>query len=140
MTNSLRGAVPFEADGASYVLRFSTNAMVRYEDLTGETVREAFYALLTARLPEDGEAKPNVKKLLAQERGTRKRIRRLFWAGLSAASLSEDAAGEIIDAVGEDEAGRLLAEALKLAFPPPPKGDTAGNGPGAEAPQPPPEA
>lgn len=130
MTNSLRGAVAFEVDGQPYHLRFSTNAMVRYEDLSGETVREAFFALLTAKLPEEGEKKPDLKKLLAQERGIKKRVRRLFWAGLSHKDMTEEDAGDLVDAVGEDEAGRILGEALKLAFPQPKEADE-GNAPKA---------
>lgn len=113
--NSKRGAVPFEVDGRDYVLRLTTNAQVRYEDASGETVQEALYAMATTALPEE-DPSADAKTQLARQRGVRKRLLRLFCAGLTPA-MDEDDVGDLIDVLGDEEAARLLNEAILLAFP-----------------------
>lgn len=110
MTNSLRGAVPFEVDGASYTLRLTTNAQVRYEDAAGEDVATAINTVLKS---------PDKRHI--------KRIRRLFWVGVAPALATEDEAGEMIDALGYAKVAGLIFQALRLAVPEAP----AGNAPKA---------
>lgn len=101
---SLRGAVPFA--GERY-FRLSTNALVRYQDAAGETLLEAMAAL-------------------EQSPGDTRRIRRMVWAALSHEGLTEEAAGDLMDEIGQTEAARLLGEAIRAAFP-------QAGAPGAEA-------
>ncbi|WP_444462012.1 hypothetical protein [Rhodobacter capsulatus] len=105
---SLRGAVPFA--GERY-FRLSTNALVRYQDAAGETLLEAMAAL-------------------EQSPGDTRRIRRMVWAALSHEGLTEEAAGDLMDEIGQTEAARLLGEAIRAAFPQadPQIGDAGGNG------------
>lgn len=93
----MRGAVEFEALGVSRVLRFTTNAICRIEERSKQSLQDV---LADAAVPG--------KKTLT--------LRLLFWAGLGGGTLDE--AGDIMDAIGAAEADRLLAEALRLAFPP----------------------
>lgn len=99
MTNSLRGAVAFTVDGTEHFLRLTTNAQVRYEDAADEDVITALQAILSR-----------------PQRAT-KRLRRLFWAGLSHMGLTEDEAGDLMDTLGRAEASALIGKAVKLAFP-----------------------
>ena len=101
MSNSLRGAVPFEANGASYTLRLTTNGQARYEDVAGEDVQAALRVMFAKR----------------QHRHVN-RIRRLFWAGLShVPGMTEDKAGDLMDEIGYVEAARLVNDAILLAMP-----------------------
>ena len=103
--NSKRGAVSFETEGGTRALRLTTNAMVAYQDATGETLMEGLQSL--------------------QERpGDMRRMRAMFWAGLGSGSL--DDAGDLVDEIGLSEAFRLIGEAASLAFPAAPE-DAAGN-------------
>lgn len=108
--NSKRGAVHIDADGTPYVMRFTTNAMVRYQDKAGETITEAFRAI------DEGSKSDDLDTV---------RLRRLFWAALSSEhDISEDEAGDIMDAIGFQNAGLKLGEAVRNAFP---AGAEAGN-------------
>ena len=105
LMNTKRGAVSFETEGGARALRFSTNAMVSYQDATNETLMDGLQAL---------QEKP----------GDMKRMRALFWAGLGGGALDE--AGDIVDEIGLSEAFRLIGEAASLAFPAAPE-DASGN-------------
>jgi len=101
MSNSLRGAVPFEVDGVSHHLRLTTNAQAVYEDKAGEDVVTALRAMFKA---------PNRRHVA--------RVRRLFWAGLShVPGMTEDVAGDMIDALGYSEANAIIGKAIALAMP-----------------------
>jgi len=105
--NSTRGAVPFEVEGESYVLRLTTNAQVRYQDAAGESLLRAVAAL--QKEPDD-----------------LRRLRRIVWAGLShIPGMTEEKAGDLMDALGLHEAARLIGEAFRLAFP---EAQAGGNG------------
>lgn len=102
--NSKRGGVTFEADGQTHTLRLTTNAMVQYEDKAGHSVITALQNM------EGGEARITD-------------IRRLFAVMLG--DLSEENAGEVIDAIGLQKAAEKIGEAARLAFP---QSSAAGNG------------
>lgn len=103
----MRGAVPFEADGESLFLRLTTNAQVRYQDAAGESFVAA----------------PGRLQASSDDLGT---VRRIFWAGLSHMDgMTLERAGDIMDAVGPAEAGRVIREAISGAFPAP---SAEGNG------------
>lgn len=102
--NSKRGSVTIEADGATHTLRMTTNAMVRYEDKSGESVIEALGKM-------DGA-------------GVRiSSIRRLFWSMLEG-DFSEDQAGDLMDEIGLTLVAEKIGEAARLAFP---QADVSGN-------------
>lgn len=108
--NSKRGGVTLKADDAEYVVRISTNAMVRYQDMTDESFLDGIAALQT-------------------NQGDIKRMRNLFWAGVShIEGMTPDQAGEIMDDVGFAEALEAVSEAAALAFPADEAGDK-GNAP-----------
>ena len=123
-------ALRFTVAGAAYTLCYSTNALVEFEKTSG------LKATQIATLFGDG-------------RGTDisfDRLRQVFWAGLTDAheGITERIAGQIMDDLGMTEVGRLLGEALTLAFGMAPKPapdhpraaqigaeDALGNAPGA---------
>lgn len=93
------GTVEFEADGKAYTMRLSTNAQVRYQRASGETFLEGITAVQDN--PSDTE-----------------RLRRLIWAGMSHVDgLTEDAAGDVMDALGIEESIAKLGEAVNAAYP-----------------------
>ena len=99
MTNSKRGGIAFTALGAQHEMRLTTNALVRYQDLAGETLLEGVQAL---------QDKP----------GDMKRIRRIFFVGVDRdQTMTEADAGEMIDDLGMKEAGDLIGKAVQAAFP-----------------------
>lgn len=101
--SSKRGTIEIEAEGELYRLRFTTNAMARYQDRAGETVTQAFRALDAGGQSEDLDAI---------------RLRRLFWAALSSEhEVSEEEAGDVMDALGIQMAAQRLGEAIRAAFP-----------------------
>jgi hypothetical protein len=109
--NSLRGAVPFEVDGAEMFLRITTNGQVRYEDATGES-----YFRGVERLSRDPSSV--------------KRIRALAFAGLThVPGMTLEKAGDLIDAVGVVKMAKLVGEAIAAASP----DVTSGNADGATA-------
>lgn len=111
----MRGAIAFTAGGEERVIRFSTNAMCRYQDMSGETLMQAVGAL--QKTPDDMV-----------------RQRRLFSAGV--VGLSEEEAGDIMDELGLMEAADLIGRAFDAAFPAPEPAavaDASGNGQGKPA-------
>ena len=115
MSNSMRGAVAFTVNGEERIIRFSTNAMCRYQDAAGETLMQAVDALQKA--PDD-----------------MRRLRALFLAGVPGIK-SEDEAGDLMDDLGLMEASQLIGRAFEAAFPAPEKApaDASGNGKGKPA-------
>lgn len=113
MTNSLRGTVAFDVDGQSMHLRITTNAMVAYQDAMGETFLRGMVAL---------EADPTDMR----------RLRALTRHAIDG-DVTDDRAGEIIDAMGIADMVALLSRATVAAFPP--AKDAPGNGDGAAAPR-----
>ncbi|HEY8342927.1 MAG TPA: hypothetical protein VIK75_08050 [Calditerricola sp.] len=91
--NKHRGEVELKAGDKTYVLRYTTNSLVRLEDELGKPAMELGESFHEARA--------------------------LFWAGLLHAhpDLTMEQAGEIMDEVGFTEAVLKATEALKLAFP-----------------------
>lgn len=90
------GGVEFEAGGKRRVLRYSMNALVRLEEATGRSVTEL------------GE--------LLGEGARMTDVRLMFWAALDGAP-TLDEAGDVMDEIGLDRAGRLISEAFQAAFP-----------------------
>lgn len=93
----MRGGVTFDALGQPFELRFTTNAICRVEERSGKSLES-----LLADTSSDG------KRTLA--------FRTLLWAGIGGITL--ETAGEIMDEIGFAEVDRILAESLRLAFPP----------------------
>lgn len=92
----MRRGVSFEAEGKAYVLRFDINALCDLEARFGCTVAE-----IGARLGD----KPKLVDMRAA-----------FCAGLRNSGVTDEEAGDIMSALGMAEAGRLLGEAMTLAF------------------------
>jgi hypothetical protein len=101
----IRGGVTFDALGKPREVRFSTNALCRLEERAGKSLQDVL-----AETAEGG------RRTLA--------FRLLMWAGMGDGTLDE--AGDVIDAIGMAETDRIIAAALRAAFPPA-EGD-AGNG------------
>lgn len=100
----MRGTVEIEANGRTYTLRFTTNALCRLEEAAGRS----FGALV-----DDLGGAVNMNTL-----------RLMIWAGIG--GIGKEVAGDIIDAIGIERAVSLIGEAINAAFPQP-EGDT-GNG------------
>jgi len=102
MANPHRGEVAVETNGASYTLRFSTNAICELEDHMGEPIN-----VIAARLGN------------AEQVGL-KMARALFWAALrdNHREVTLPQAGELIDALGAGAAMEKVGEAFRAAFPP----------------------
>lgn len=96
--NSKRGAVTFEMDGETFTLRFSTNALIQFQD--------TFDIGLLESLRGFGDGDVDLKM-----------VRGMFWAALRGHDLSQEQAGDLLDAVGFVEGFRLSQEALAKAFP-----------------------
>lgn len=97
--NTKRGVLTLKTGEAEYAFTLSTNAMVRYQDLAGENFVSSLVALESNGLDL-------------------KRLRRMFWCGLShIEGMTEDTAGDIIDELGQIEAVTFLVQAVKVAFP-----------------------
>ncbi|ADU50171.1 hypothetical protein Tmar_0046 [Thermaerobacter marianensis DSM 12885] len=94
MANPLRGEVELKAGGKTYVLRYTTNAMVQLEEMLGRSVLEI------VNNPSFTDA------------------RAMVWAGLLHAhpGLTLEQAGEIMDEAGVVEAIQAAGQALKKAF------------------------
>lgn len=106
----MRGRVEFEADGVQHYLKLSTNAHVRYQRLRDETLLDA--VVKVQGNPADVD-----------------RLRAIFWAAMShVEDMTEDAAGDIMDAVGINRSIEMLSEAVNYAYPEA-KVDKAGNAP-----------
>ena len=89
-------SVTFEAGGRELALRMDMNALVRYQDRSGETISAAIDAIMA-----DGW------DVL--------RGRRLFWASLTE-RMTEDEAGEFMSELGLGRAMELTGEALRYAI------------------------
>ena len=97
--NSKRGGVTLAIDGSEYVVRITTNAMVRYQDMTGESFLEGIAAL-------------------QDDQSDIRRMRNLFWAGVShIEDMTPEKAGDLMDDVGFSEAMNAVSEAAIIAFP-----------------------
>jgi hypothetical protein len=97
--NSKRGGVTLTVGGVDYIVRVNTNAMVRYQDHTGESFLEGIAALQ------------------ANQSDVR-RMRNLFWAGVShLEDMTPEAAGDLMDEAGFAQALEKISEAAALAFP-----------------------
>lgn len=107
----MRGGIEFEAQGVTRVLRYSMNAMTRYQEAASETFIDALEAT---------QAKPTDFI----------RARMLFWAGIEGISLTE--AGDIIDDIGIKEAYALMNRAAEAALPKA-EASSVGNGRKAKA-------
>ena len=84
--------------GVSHKARLSTNAMIRFQDETGRSVLEAFADM-------DGKS--------ADIKG----IRDLLWVSVEGDHTRDDI-GEMMDELGFVEAGRIIGEIGRAAFPP----------------------
>ena len=111
---NMRGAITFKASGEERTIRFTTNAMCRYQEEKGETLMQAVDAL--QKKPDDFP-----------------RLRRLFSVGVP--GLSEEEAGDLMDDIGIMEATKLIGRAFDAAFPAPEpaSADASGNGKGKPA-------
>ncbi len=94
---SKRGTVTFEAGDVSYKARLTTNAMIRFQDATGQSVIDAFGAM-------DGKS--------ADIKG----IRNILWASLEG-DHTQESVGDLMDEIGFTEAGRIIGEIGRAAFP-----------------------
>jgi 2-keto-3-deoxy-6-phosphogluconate aldolase len=99
MANAERGEVGFEALGRAWKLKLGTTAMCEIETLTGKPITE-------------------VAVLLSDEAtATMTLMRAVFWGGLQhhhdGATLRD--AADIIDELGNEEAGRLIGAGFNLA-------------------------
>lgn len=100
------GDLPFEADGKSWRLRFSYNALCRLEQTVEDQVE--------------------VEALLRGEPDSMSTVRAAMLAGLADhhPDLTFDDAGNLIDHLGKRKAAGLIYQAMLLAFPKA-RGDTA---------------
>jgi hypothetical protein len=101
MANPMRGEIPFEADGASYRLSFSVNALCELEDHLSQGITQIIAML------QDPD-----KLRLSQ-------VRAVFWAGLRDHHNDVDlgAAGDLMTAMGNVVAIDLIGKAFALSFP-----------------------
>jgi hypothetical protein len=101
----IRGEFAFEADGRSYTLVYSVNALIALEEALG------------CPMPEFA-ARFGAKQIGLKE------FRAAFRAGLTDHHPDVDdlAAGRIMDALGVDRTAALVAEAFGAAFPVEPQG------------------
>lgn len=93
---TITGEVSFEANGTRHTLRYGINELCRLEDRLSIDVAE---------LGKKMAAGLNMRTL-----------RTIFACGVSG-DLADDTAGELIDEVGLQRAGELVAEAMQAAFP-----------------------
>lgn len=115
--NSKRGGVTLSCDDGQVVVRININAMVRYQDHTGESFLDGIAALQT-------------------NQSDVRRMRDLFWAGVSHIDgMTPEKAGDLMDDVGFAVALEKVSEAAALAFPPA-DGGASGNGEAVKAAKP----
>lgn len=110
MANRQKGEVSFQALGETWTLRYSTNALCEMEDLFGKSAIE-------------------VAQLLDAEGGVKLRdLRAVFFCGLTDRheGVTERIAGNLIDDIGMENAGPLIAEAFTAAFPSAEEAEDAG--------------
>jgi hypothetical protein len=94
-------AVPFEAGGKDYKLRYTTNRLVALEAATGKEIID-----WVASFAPDGD-KPKMPSFTD--------MRTLFHAGIWPQVGIEDA-GDLIDDIGLEKVGTLIGEAFSAAF------------------------
>jgi len=94
-------AVPFEAGGKDYKLRYTTNRLVALEAATGKDI------MAWAESFAPNGDKPKVPSFTD--------MRTLFHAGLWPQVGAEDA-GDLMDAIGLEKVGTLIGEAFMAAF------------------------
>lgn len=109
-----RGFVALKGADRNLSLRFSTNAMCVYEDLSGDRftdILELFNSMQSGSI-------------------SFKHCRWLMFAGLSdtEAELTLEDAGEIMDAIGLEGSVEAVGQAIELAFPDGKKDEKPGNG------------
>lgn len=112
--NSKRGVISFESEGVPYTARLSTNAMVKYQDDTGENILDAFKKL------QGGS--PDLK-----------RLRDIFWC-IVQGDLSKAEIGDLMDDLTVNEVGRIIAETTTAAFPDSAGGEGGKPKPGKKSP------
>jgi hypothetical protein len=116
MANKHRGEVALEADGKTFKIAFSINAMCELEDLLNRSIVEVMTELEGAR---ENFARLRIKT-----------VRAIVWASLRdhhPESTMEDA-GDIVTAAGVPAVMAKIAEAIILAFPPQSAGSAEGKG------------
>ena len=118
MSNSKRAAVTFDTEAGERSLRFTTNAMVRYQDKMDEPVWDGMTALYRSNASDF------------------RRLRTIFWAAVSHdADVSQEEAGDLIDEIGLETAFRLISKAFDLAFPTSKASDKETSGGNGKAPK-----
>lgn len=104
MANPHKGEVSFDALGKSYTMRLGTNARALVEDRMGVS-----WSSLMCRPAEEWRERDAIV---------------IMWAGLHQHhQMTEQEVGDLIDAVGAEEVGRLLLKAFGVANP---KEDASG--------------
>lgn len=93
MANPIKGEMAFRAGGQDYVMVLDLNALCEAEPLA-----------------------PGIMEGVALN--SLRAVRAVFWAGLQAKhpDIDQVRAGQIMQALGLKEAGRLIGEGMKLAF------------------------
>jgi hypothetical protein len=97
------GVVSFEADGQTFRLQMSINALIALEGAVGDQTE------IRALLDHSGKS----------GEATLSTLRAAIWAGLTDAHphLTQADAGNLIQHLGLERAGSLLVQALVAAFP-----------------------
>ncbi len=114
MANSLKGEVSFEADGESYTLVYSVNAIIVLEEKTGQPITR-------------------IGDFLGGENFSFASARTFFWAGLlEHHDISEREAGTLMSLLGVEQALTLATDSLKASLP----GEGAKGGPRPRKPAP----
>lgn len=97
--NSKRGGITLKVGEQDYLVRISTNAMVKYQDLSGESFLDGIGAL-------------------QENQGDVRRMRNLFWAGVCHMDgMTPEMAGDLMDEAGIADCLEAVSEAAALAFP-----------------------
>lgn len=129
MANPHRGEVAFEADGNSYTLRFSANAICELEEATGRGALSLMMEFQALEQPRDakGKALPETPAAQAERLGRIKMttVRALFWAMLRdrQPEITLREAGELIEAAGGlIGVANLIARTFELSQPEAPNG------------------
>lgn len=102
MANRVKGEISFEAEGKTWTLVFSVNALCELEAATGKTV--------AAIAAEAGDP----------ERMSLGLLRSMVWAGLTdrhGGEVDVKRAGALMTAIGAQAVGEKVGEAFSLAFP-----------------------
>ena len=116
--NSKRGQVSFKANGEELHLKVTTNAMVKYQDISGQTYVNSILHL--------------------QENSTdMKVILNIFWSIIVEDKTIEEC-GDIVDDLGFKQTIELIGDATNLAFPGDEGDLESGNVQGVKPPKQPP--